>query len=45
MQERQRVLSRPISPIRGDGNAAATRNSGGDVLFFEADQQAQDMGT
>jgi hypothetical protein len=45
MQERQCAPSRSISPIHGDRDAAATQNSGGDVLVSEADQQAQDMGT
>jgi hypothetical protein len=45
MQERQRVPSPPISLIHGDGDAAATQDSGGDVFVSEADQQGQDMGT
>jgi hypothetical protein len=32
MQERQRAPSPPISPLRGDGDDVAARNSGGDVL-------------
>jgi hypothetical protein len=45
MQERQHASFAPTSPIHGDGDASSTRNSGGDVLVSEVDQQAQDMGT
>jgi hypothetical protein len=44
-QERQCAPSPPISPIHGDGDAATTQNSGGDVLVSGAYQQAHDMGT
>jgi hypothetical protein len=40
IQERQRAPSPPISPIRRDGDVAATPISGGDVSIFKASQQA-----
>jgi hypothetical protein len=45
IQEQQRALSLPISPIHGDGDAAANPTSGGDILVSGADQQSHDMGT
>jgi hypothetical protein len=45
IQERQRAPSLPISPICGDGDAAATPISGEDVPISEASQQAHDIDT
>jgi hypothetical protein len=45
VQEHQRAPSPPISPIRGDGDAAATPISGGDIPISDASQQAHDIST
>jgi hypothetical protein len=45
MQERQHAPSPPKSPLRGDGDAATTGISGGDVSISDAGQQAHNMGT
>jgi hypothetical protein len=45
MQKRQRAPSPPISPLHGDGDAAATKISGGDVPVFDAGQQTHNMST
>jgi hypothetical protein len=44
-QEQQHAPSPPISPIRGDGDAAANPINGSYIPVSEADQQGHDMGT
>jgi hypothetical protein len=43
--EQQRAPSPPILPIHGDGDVAATPNSGYDVPISDASQQAHDIDT
>jgi hypothetical protein len=45
MQEPQHALSLPTSPIRGDGDAAASKNSRGDIPVSGIGQQAHGMGS